>query len=410
MKHAVTTRLLIGSLLGLGTLLGGCADEMSEPLLYQVSYSEREALVFARGELEAREATAIQAPMAGPSKVIAWMAPEYSKVKKGDVIVRFDAQLMRQQRRWARGDLSLVAEDLREKEGALTTEQKGILLDMDQVGAEKNFAERFAIDDDRIKSRLEILDDQLDTQFLQSKLEFLDWKNERFSTSAEGAMDVLSVQRQKHSAKIERLDEGLAELEIIAPHDGLITYEANWRGEKPQVGKRIWPGRKVGDLPDVSLMQARLLVLDREAAGLAEEQPVTLWFETEPARKFSATVTSISAAPSSIERGNPQKYYEVTATFAQQHPEQFKLGRGIRAQIRVADPERRIEIPVQSLFRDADGSYVHVYQDGVFERRPVTTGAVTPTHIEITGGLEPGERIALYEVDSRDTARGEESR
>lgn len=396
-----------GTLVVAASLLSGCADEKSEPLLYEVGYSEREALVAAEGELEAREATTIQAPVAGPSKVIAWMAPEYSKVEKGDVIVRFDAQLMQQQRRWASGDLALVVEDLREKEGALTTEQKAILLDMDQVDAEKSFAERFAIDDDRIKSRLEILDDQLDTQFLESKLDFLDWKNERFATSSESEMDVLSVQRQKHTAKIERLDEGLSELEIIAPHDGLITYEANWRGEKPQVGQRIWPGRKVGDLPDVSVMQARLLVLDREAAGLAAEQPVTLWFETEPARRFTARVTSISAAPSSIERGNPQKYYEVIAAFEEQHPEQFKLGRGVRAEIRVADSEQRIEIPVQSLFRNADGAYVYLYTGRAFKRQPVTVGAATPTHIEIASGLARGDRIALYEVTERDGSDGE---
>nr|WP_255771771.1 HlyD family efflux transporter periplasmic adaptor subunit [Microbulbifer guangxiensis] len=271
---------------------------------------------------------------------------------------------------------------------------------MDQVGTEKAFAERFNVDDDRIKSRLEILDDQLDTQFLESKLEFLDWKNDRFASSAGSETEVLSVQREKHSAKIERLEEGLSELEIIAPHDGLITYDADWRGEKAQVGKRIWPGRKVGDLPDVSVMQARLHVLDREAVGLAEGQPVTLWFETEPDYRFDGKVTSISAAPASIERGNPQKYYEVVASLDSQHPERFKLGRGVRAAIRVAAAERRIEVPAQSVFQDSAGAFVHVYRNGAFHRRAVTIGAATPTHIEITGGLEPGERVAVYEVSS----------
>ena len=391
-------RALEGFLLSIAMLLTGCADETSAPLLHEVHYSEREALVPARGELEAEAATAIQAPMVGPSKVIAWLAPEYSRVKKGDVIVRFDAQLMQQQRQWAQGDLALTEEDLREKHGSLDTEQAGTLLDIGQVISEKNFAEKFAVEDDRIKSRLEILDDQLDTRYLESKLEFLDWKNNRFATSADGEVEVLSVQQDKHSAKIERLEEGLSELEILAPHDGLVTYEANWRGEKAQVGKRIWPGRKVGDLPDVSAMQARLQVLDREAVGIRPGQPVVLWFETEPDWRFAATVQSISAAPSSIERGNPQKFYEVIAAFDEQYPDRFKLGRGVRGQIRVAPAERRMEIPIQCLFQDSDGAYVWVYQNGVFKRRMVTIGPATPTHIEITRGLAPGEQIALYDV------------
>ncbi|WP_308366740.1 MULTISPECIES: efflux RND transporter periplasmic adaptor subunit [unclassified Microbulbifer] len=385
--------------LGAAVFIAGCADKSSEPVLYHVRYSEREALVSARGELEAESATAIQAPVSGPPKFIAWLAPEYSEVRKGDVIVRFDGEQMRRQRIATSGELTQAAEDLREKRGALDTEQIAILTDMGQVSVEKDFAERFAIEDDRLKSRLEILDDQMDTRYLQSKLDYLGWKNQRFANSAEGEVQVLAVQQQKHGAKLARLDEGLSELEIVAPHDGLLTYAANWRGEKPQVGSQVWPGHKVANLPDISVMQARLWVPEREAIGLAEGQAVTVWSESQPQQRFAAAVTSVSAAPASIVRGNPQKYYEVVAAFDEQHSRQFKLGRGVRAQIRVAEPEKCIEIPMQSLFRDSGGAYVYLYQQGGFQRRDVTPGRATPTHIEVTGGLAPGDRIALYEVE-----------
>ncbi|WP_295803425.1 HlyD family efflux transporter periplasmic adaptor subunit [uncultured Microbulbifer sp.] len=392
--------LLSGSL-----LLSACTDKPSEPLLYRVHYSEREALVPAQGELEAESATAIQAPTSGPPKFISWLAPEYSLVKKGDVIARFDGEQMRRKRSDAARELTQAEEDLREKRGALDTEQVAILADIGQVSVEKGFAERFAIDDDRLKSRLEILEEQLDTRYLQSKLTYLDWKNQRFATGAEGELAVLSVLQQKHSAQIQRLDQGMSELQIVAPHDGMLTYTANWRGEKPQVGTQVWPGHKVADLPDTSVMQAKLQVAEREAVGLAEGQVVTLWFETQPAQHFSAKVKSISAAPSTIERGNPQKYYQVVAAFDEQYPAQFKLDRGVRAEIRVADAERRLEIPAQCVFRDGAGAYVFLYQQGRFLRRDVSTGRITPTHIEIIGGLEPGDQIALYEVSPGNAGR-----
>ncbi|MGL6161416.1 efflux RND transporter periplasmic adaptor subunit [Microbulbifer sp.] len=385
--------------MGAAVFLVGCADKSAEPLLYHVRYSEREALVSARGELDAESATAIQAPVSGPPKFIAWLAPEYSQVKKGDVIVRFGGERMRRQRSVTSGELAQAEEDLREKRGALEAEQSAILTDMGQVSVEKDFAERFAIEDERLMSRLEILDDQLDALYLQSKLDYLGWKNQRFATSAEGEVEVLAVQQQKHGAKLARLDEGLSELEIVAPHDGLLTYAANWRGEKPRVGSQIWPGHKVANLPDISVMQARLWVPEREAIGLAEGQAVTVWSESQPQQRFAASIKSVSAAPASIVRGNPQKYYEVVAAFDEQHPQQFKLGRGVRAQIRVAGPEKCIEIPAQSLFRDSGGAYVYLYRQGGFQRRDVTPGRATPTHIEVTGGLAPGDRIALYEVE-----------
>ncbi len=389
---------------GAALLLAGCAEKRAEPLLYHVRYSERQALLSARGELEAESATAIQAPVSGPPKFIAWLVPEYSQVKKGDVIVRFGGEQMRRERLGVSGDLAQAEEDLREQRGALDTEQAAMLADMGQVSVEKDFAERFAIEDERLMSRLEILEDQLDTRYLQSKLDYLDWKNQRFATSAEGRVEVLAVQQRKHSAKIARLDEGLSRLEIVAPHDGLLTYAANWRGEKPRVGSQIWPGHKVANLPDIHVIQARLWVPEREAVGLVEGEAVTVWSETEPRQRFAASIKSVSAAPASIERGNPQKYYEVVAAFEEQHSQQFKLGRSVRAEIRVAAPDRRLEIPVQSLFRDSGGAYVYLYGQGRFQRRNVTPGRATPTHIEITGGLAPGDRIALYEVSASGAA------
>ncbi|WP_078086011.1 efflux RND transporter periplasmic adaptor subunit [Microbulbifer mangrovi] len=384
----------------LSALLYACGEQQAEPLLFQVEYTERAGLVPARGELEAASATSIQAPSSGPPKFIAWLAPEYSQVKKGDVIARFDGAQMRRQQSYVAGELIQAEEDLREKRGLLDTEQVAILADIDQVSVEKGFAERFSVEDDRLKSRLEILEEQLDTQYLQSKLNYLDWKGERFATSAEGELAVLAVTEQKHSAEIERLAQGLSELEVVAPHDGILTYAANWRGEKPQVGGQVWPGHKVADLPDTRVMQAKLQVSEREAIGLAEGQLISVWFETDPTQRFAARVQSISAAPSTIERGNPQKYYQVIAGFEQQFPRQFKLDRDVRAEIRVVDTGRRLEVPVQCLFRDGSSAYVYLYRDGRFQRRDVTTGQVTPTHIEITEGLLPGDRISLYEISS----------
>ncbi|WP_193161642.1 efflux RND transporter periplasmic adaptor subunit [Microbulbifer hainanensis] len=384
--------------LGLVIVLTACSGSDPEPLLYEVRISRAPVLVAAEGELEAASATAIQAPVSGPPKYIAWLAPEYSEVHKGDVIVRFDGEAMQRDRRWTKGDLDIAREDMREKQGHLDTEQLGITLDSSQVQIEKAFAERFSVEDNLLKSRLEMLDDLLDIEFLNSKLDYLDWKNTRFATSAEGEVQVLTVQEDKYEAKIERLDKGLAALEIVAPHDGILTYEANWRGDKPQVGQQIWPGRKVGDLPDVSVMQAKLHVLDREAVGLAKGQAVDIWIEALPGQHFAASVDSISAAPASVERGNPQKYYEVIARFQEQHPQLFKLGRGVGASIQVKGGEERLEIPLQSLFHSTSGPYVYVYSGGDFRRRPVTLGKATPTHIEITAGLSVGEKIALYDV------------
>ena len=392
--HAVT--IIIATT---AVFTSGCSEDESTPLLHTVSLRQQAVFVPANGELEAIHSTVITAPVSGPPKFIAWLAPEFSRVKQGEVIVRFGGERMQVERREAQGELALSLQDLREKQGTLDSEQNIVLQDIQQVAAEKMFAERFTVDDERIKSRLEILDDQLDTRYLREKLDFLSWQKGRFAETAKGEIDVLASQESKHREKLQRLDQGLSALEIRAPHDGLLTYEANWRGDKPQVGTQIWPGRKVGDLPDISQMQARLYIADREATGLTAGQPAKLWLDSLPERQFDAVIEQVSEAPSTIERGNPLKYYEVIARLEQQQPDLFRLGRGVSARIQVSGASSRLEIPAQSLFQDRRGNFVQRYSDGRFQRQAVTVGERTSTHVEILEGLTAGDQIALFDVD-----------
>lgn len=407
-RKRTALRCTVSLLFPLATLLlTGCERTAEAQLVHTVDYRQQAVFLPAHGELEAINSTVITAPVSGPPKFIAWLAPEFSRVKKGEVIVRFGGELMQANRRQAQADLAISLEDLREKEGSLESEQSMVIQDIQQVSAEKAFAERFAIDDERIKSRLEILDDQLDSRYLGAKLDFLDWQKGRFADTARGEIDVLSTQERKHRDKLERLDVGLSALEIQAPHDGLLTYEANWRGDKPQVGTQIWPGRKVADLPDIRQMQARLQVADREATGLAKGQPVTLWLDSMPEQTFSAVIETVSEAPATIERGNPLKFYEVVARFDQQQPQFFRLGRGVSAKIQVSNANKRLEIPSQCLFQDRAGAFVYRFVSGNFQRHAVTVGQRTPTHVEVTEGLAPGDHIALFDVSAQTAAVSE---
>ena len=72
-------------------LLGACADPEAEIPAVVVEATTTELVVRAQGELIASESLPITLP--GTIRMgfnIAWMAPEFSEVKQGDVIARFD--------------------------------------------------------------------------------------------------------------------------------------------------------------------------------------------------------------------------------------------------------------------------------------------------------------------------------
>ena len=100
--------------------LNACSDVTEKPLLYKVGKQTVAVNVPAKGELFAAKATVITTPMTSHGvQNIAWLAPEFSRVKKGDVIVRFDGEAMEVQSREKQHELAITGQEILEKNGAL---------------------------------------------------------------------------------------------------------------------------------------------------------------------------------------------------------------------------------------------------------------------------------------------------
>lgn len=377
-----------------------CSDSAEKPLVYHVSKQDLAVKVPAKGELFAAKATVISSPISNNGmQNIAWLAPEFSRVKKGDVIVRFDGEAMQVQSQKKQHELAITEQDILEKNGALEQQLSIINKDIGVVDKEKDFADRFSIDDIRIRSKLEILESMQNKEYLGTKQAYLQWKNESFSESSEGEIGLLNMQQQQHQAKINQLEEGLTQLEVLAPHDGLLAYKANWRGEKPRAGQALWPGQKIAELPDVSDMKAKLQVAESEAIGLKEGQEVDFYLNAHADKAFKGTVESVATYPKSIKRGDPRKYYEVTVTLAEQVPSLFVPGRKLAATIAVHAESEKLVVPLQSIHTAENQHYVYVYQNGEFDKVKVELGIANLSVVEVVNGLSEGQEIALTNME-----------
>lgn len=380
--------------------LVGCGEEAPTHLLYTVENQPLMVSVPAKGELFAAKATNISAPMTRRGmQNIAWLAPEFTRVKEGDVIARLDGEAMMIQAREKQNEMAITQEEITEKNSSLDQQISAIKKDIGMIDQEKDFADQFSIDDVRIRSKLEILDQLQNAAYLGSKQEYLHWKNDSFSASSQGELGLLQMRKKQHQTKIEQFNETLALLEIKAPHDGLLTYKANWRGEKPRAGQTLWPGQKIAQLPDVSNMKAKLLVLENEAIDLKVTQNVNFYLNVDASKQYTGKIESVAPFPKSVKRGNPQKFFEVTVLLDQQHPSLFMPGRKLEATINVASLASKIVVPLQSVFTKAQQTIVYRYQDGEFVQTPVTLGQSSLSHVEITQGLTQGQQISLTDKE-----------
>lgn len=393
-------KLKIFSYAILTLVLVGCskAPEQKNALVYEVAKSEFATVIKAKGHLSAANETTIVAPTGsrGP-QTLAWLLPEYSQVKKGDVIARFDGEQMQRQSEKSGNKAAIVQQELKEQTAKINKDKSLLEHDIVIVGEEKQFAEDYSIEDERIRSKLDILETLQNVEFLNAKNDYYQWQTTRFAQSSQGELAILEMKEKQHTQKIAMLEANLAQLEITAPHDGLLTHNSNWRGEKPRAGETLWPGQKIAALPDITKMQLTLLVPEREAIDLAKDQSVTFKLLALPEQRFSGKLLTISPFPKSIKRGDPQKYYELTASINEQSPF-FQPGLKLNAHITVHKTEQLLIVPKQSVFTEQNAHYVYLAKDGDFIKTQVQLGKHNLSHIEITSGLSPNDVISLIDV------------
>ena len=184
MKKLIITASLLG--------LISCSDETPKPLLYTVEANKLNVNIPAKGELFAAKATNISAPVTRRGmQNIAWLAPEFIHVKKGDIIARLDGEAMMIQAQEKTNELAITREEITEKNSSLEQQISAIKKDIGMIDQEKDFADKFSIDDIRIQSKLEILDQMQNAAYLGSKQEYLYWKNDSFSASSQGELGLL---------------------------------------------------------------------------------------------------------------------------------------------------------------------------------------------------------------------------
>ncbi|MCC5452241.1 hypothetical protein LMJ53_10960 [Rheinheimera sp. UJ51] len=388
MRYAV---MLAGSLL----LLSGCGETDQNAALLTLQSSTLEHRIQAEGELFAVNAISINAPQStrGP-RFIAEITPEYSSVSPGDLVIRFDATQLERSRRDASNALSGVLADQDFKGTQQQAELSTIGLDQRLVQQEFAFADRFSIDDIQIRSRLEILDSMQNKEFLGEKQSYLDWQQQSFANRSQGELDLLQLQKGQQQSLLTQAETGLAALEIRAQHQGILLYDSNWRGEKPEVGRMVFPGEKLGSIPDLSLQHVKLLIIEQESVGLAVDQPVFFRLTARPEQILEGRIQSVGQVAQSRERRDPRRYIEViVAPSAQQ--DFFLPGAKVRAEILANTLPEVLALPLQAIFSDEKGQYVWQQRGGSLQRQAVSLGAKSLTHAEIIEGLSAGDRISL---------------
>ncbi|MGQ8367468.1 efflux RND transporter periplasmic adaptor subunit [Glaciecola sp. 1036] len=384
----------------------GCSEAPQESIpTYQVKASDFSIQVSGFGEVEAAQSQKILSPGRQPM-TLAWLKDENSYVEKGEVIARFDAERIQRDSREEEFELLKLEQDILKSIAQQREQKQEVSSDQTYVGHEFEFVDRFAIDDLRIYSQLEIIDTLANRDFLEAKDGFLDWKEHSIDEEHDSQMAVLDIRKSGVDAKYQMLKSALSSLEVVSPYAGLLVYEKDRRGEKPSVGQTIFPGRAIAQIPNLENMQAKIYVQANDAIDLEIGQTVDIQLDAYPDREFTGKLTNVSGFPRTIERGNPVTYFELTASLDQQDKSIMQPGRKLSATIFVKAPSETIVVPIQTLHHQNGNTYVYLKDGDHFVRQEVSSGRKNLYVVEITQGLSQGDVIALSQPEANKVRQG----
>jgi membrane fusion protein (multidrug efflux system) len=172
-------------------------------------------------------------------------------------------------------------------------------------------------------------------------------------------------------ARVTLARKAQADTLVNAPFDGLVAQRL------VSVGDYVTKGMKVAIVVRVSPLRAQLTIPQQSVSAVAVGQPITFEVDAYGGRQFEGRIQYVSPAL-----------------------EADQLKPGLFATARLEESKRTpgILVPVAAVLTTAGTSRVFVVTGNHVEERIVTTGQTVGGLVEVTKGLEAGERVATKNV------------
>ena len=385
---------------------GRAHDPNADVPTYTVKSEHFVRQVDAEGDLRAVKSTPINVPQPQTDDwervKIAWVAPDGSHVKAGDVVVKFDPTALEKQLQEGQADLSSATAKL----GSETIAGKIAVAGRDDTAtlADKELEQTrtFQSKDTDIYSRNQIIESAIDEKLATQRKDNAEKTKVIERSLSQSKQDLIAVDAKKAQTAIKNAKAALAGMEIKAPHDGLFIVERDRRGEQLRVGDDLWPGQPVAQLPLLESLEAEVYVLEVDASGLNTGEVATLTIEAHPEAPFTGKVRLVEKLAKPLFVKVPVQYFQVVVQLDKTDLGVMKPGQRVGGRL-VIDPDGCAHRARQAIVMH-DGKAIAyrraAAKDGdggatVFEPVPVELGASTSGRVVIKTGLAAGDVIAM---------------
>jgi HlyD family secretion protein len=187
---------------------------------------------------------------------------------------------------------------------------------------------------------------------------------------------------------VSELERRIDALSVLSPVAGSVS--------RVHVDDReaVVDGTPLVSVVDLTAFEVEFAVAEAEAAEIGPDTPAEVG---HAGTTYPARVQRISPeVESSRVKG--------ALVFTSSSPAGIMQNQRVTVHIRLETRPDVLKVRRGPFLEAGNGRFVYVVNDGLATRRPIETGAVSVTEVEILQGLEPGERIVLSDTSRFDDA------
>jgi multidrug resistance efflux pump len=206
--------------------------------------------------------------------------------------------------------------------------------------------------------------------------------------------------------KLADVEEQITLATIRAERPGLVVYGASdqnssrYRGnssqEAIQEGATVRERQAILTIPDMREMAIKVNIHESAVQRVAVGQAVSVSIDAFPDQQLTGIVTKVAVVADSANAFmNPDlKVYPTTIKIDGTH-DWLRPGMSAEVEILVDRLSDVVYVPVQAVTYYDDKRVVYVSNGNSSERREIEVGTFSESFIEITNGLQAGERVLL---------------
>ncbi len=377
--------------------LSACSPELQQPATETLQTQNWRESVKVQGEVLAANKTALTVPGEGwDSRILVSMVAEGSKVKRGQVVARFDAPASRLEAQ--QSGFELQRKQLAEQAVLARDSNVRFALSAEQAKTQSDLrlSQRYLNSDTSMFARNKVLDELQDTGLLQHRQNFLSWRENQLQQRKNLDLAVLNSQRQTVEVKAQRAQRNLDALELIAPHDGIFLLHTQWDGSKAKVGSNYQPQQEFAEIPDTQNLVASFLIEENRSFGLQVGMPILVNLAGNDSL-MELHISKVSQSASEINRESPVKYVKLEAVIKRDLEQSFHLtpGQALFGEIIVANKKQVLTVPNIAI-KNSQQTYQVMVQNGRdFSAQTIELGLRGQARTEVKKGLQAGMKILL---------------